>query len=136
MAALLCGLLLANCKEAVPSDFHGVKLGFAARDVRARFTEPGTWESETNGGTALVWKRSDAGTPRTARFEFHNGMLVAVRSGLYGRDPRVANGGQTLQSETSVYTIARSSEAGIYTLRWIAKDCPEHAEEVRGIMGK
>lgn len=104
----------------------------ALRDVRDRFEPPapnGTWNTETHDGlTVLTWAASPTAAP-AARFEFHNGMLVAVRAELAATDPL------TKSEPVSVSAAAVASRtASTYTL--IAKDCPVHRAEVESILAR
>lgn len=142
-AAFLCASLALACSKGAPVEFHGVKLGMQPGDVRARFDLPsGHWKNDggtsTVGGGALklTWKR-DSGSegPEEAVFEFHNGLLVAIRAHYAaGAQDAFANGAARL--ETSSTVLARDEQGGAKDVRWIAKDCPEHADEVRAILSK
>ena len=128
--------LLAACREA-PATFHGVKLGMRPDDVRARFDVPaGHWQNDGGTGGAglkIVWQRDgQADGVERATFEFHNGLLVAVRAtfGKPNGDPWLSGPKRT---ETASTVIARDPN-GSANIRWIAKDCPEHEAEVRAIL--
>jgi hypothetical protein len=138
LALSLSLVSVAGCNNPSepPREYLDVRLGLVPRDVRSRVTIPGTWESRTEGAlTVLDVRRNDRGSPESASFEFHNGMLVAVRARLTARDALVANGPVLKQSSTAVWRIEEESTAGMHQLRWIARDCPAHAEEVKKILG-
>ncbi|MFO0666162.1 MAG: hypothetical protein U0174_19570 [Polyangiaceae bacterium] len=142
-AALLFASLALACAKGVPAEFHGVKLGMQPGDVRARFDLPsGHWKNDggtsTVGGGALklTWKRDAGGDgPEEAVFEFHNGLLVAIRA-RYAVGTHDAFAMGTSRLETSSTVLARDDEGGKKNVRWIAKDCPDHEAEVRSILGK
>jgi len=148
VSALLLAILLAlaACSKDAPTAFHGVKLGMRPDDVRARYDVPGGhWKNDGGTGGAglkLTWQRDGKGTSSAgggdagldrAIFEFHNGLLVAVRATfLAPADDAWLAGGP--RSETPSTVIARDAENQLRQLRWIAKDCPEHEAEVRAIL--
>ena len=95
--ALALTLALASgvatgCNREPPNDVvPGVRLGMSPRDVRDRFDGggAGAWQTKVGGGagasddTVLEWNASgDKSRATHARFEFHLGMLVAVRAHL------------------------------------------------------
>jgi hypothetical protein len=125
-----------GCRSADVPEFHGVRLGMTARDVRSRFDLPGTWANETTPSVALEFSPAVGSRDLAkARFEFHSGSLVAVRA----ESPRALNiaGFETgvHASSGSVIDVAPLSSSGGTTLRWIARDCPVHAAEVTQILG-
>lgn len=139
---MLCAFLFAPaCSKDVPSAFHGVKLGMRPDDVRARFDLPGGhWQNDggTGGsGLKLTWQRdakSGSGLDH-ATFEFHNGLLVAVRGAFVApTDDTWLSGGK--RAETPSTVVARDLDGPQKNVRWIAKDCPEHEAEVRSILGR
>lgn len=108
-------------------------------DVRARFDVPGgRWQNDGGTGGAglkLAWQRDakGGGSLDHVTFEFHNGLLVAVRAAfLAGADDAWLTGAG--RAETPSTVIARDTDAQQRSLRWIAKDCPEHEAEVRAIL--
>ncbi len=117
----------AACQGAKPSsDFHGVKLGMTAGDVRQRFQGPkGTWKA-TPGEEMLLDYSPDQGTVPTVRFEFHSGMLVAIRATLDPHDPSAS----LLPREvTAGAVIAREHDGPHVKLTWLSRDCPTHKDE-------
>ena len=117
------------------TSFHGAKLGMAPRDVRDRFdlAPLGAFKITSPGDELILdWAPAHAGegTVESARFEFHAGMLVAVRAKLAQRDPEAA-GVALLATKTAV--VARARAEGVsYTL--IARDCPTHREEEKRLL--
>jgi hypothetical protein len=131
--AVACNQEAAN--EAVP----GVRLGMAPRDVRDRFQggAEGTWQTKVGGGagasddTVLEWNAAGETSRAThARFEFHLGMLVAVRAHLRDpvREPRV--------DVTAKTVTLRAPGAGGTDVTILARDCPTHHEEAEALAAK
>lgn len=130
-AAALAALLRS---EPDPGWFRGVRLGMSADQVRARFDAgaPASWRTEISG-TDVALVRGPAGSlDREARFEFHDGMLVAMRLDLPASAPE-ARGEAVLETPAAV--IARASEEpGRVRLVALARGCPTHADEVARIL--
>jgi hypothetical protein len=114
--------------------FHGAKLGMAPRDVRERFDlgALGAFKITPGDEMLLDWAPTQPGqgTVETARFEFHSGMLVAVRATLLPRDPE-APGASLLATKTAVVVRSKGEHVN-YTL--IARDCPTHREEEKRLL--
>jgi hypothetical protein len=70
-------------------ELRGTWLGMTPTDVRDRFRAPGagTWRSEQRTDPALIWTAAEGAPPTTAYFEFHGGVLVAVRLTVPTTDP-------------------------------------------------
>ena len=107
--------------------FHGARLGMTADETRARF-EPGAPGKWLSSGGALEWTADDAAAPVAhARFEFHAGMLVAVRADVAGpSDP-------ALESSRAVVVARRRGQEHV-AITILARDCPEHAGEVASLL--
>jgi hypothetical protein len=145
LSALLLALAvsLSACSlgdERAP--LPGVRLGMSPRDVRDRFEggELGTWQTKLGGGsgatddTVLEWTATGATTRAThARFEFHLGMLVAVRAHL--RAPTPTAGRVTTTPKTVTGWSASPSEGGT-ELTMLARDCPTHRDEAELLASK
>ena len=135
IAALAFALLVAACghdeKEAIPN----VRLGMAPRDVRERFQpgEGGAWQTALGAGddTVLEWTARDPKTIlREARFEFHLGMLVAIRAKTTAKPAH-----EEISTTPKTVTLrAPSSEGGVITV--LARDCPTHKDEAEGLAAK
>ncbi|MDB4937900.1 MAG: hypothetical protein JWP87_4872 [Labilithrix sp.] len=132
--------------EAVP----GVRLGMAPRDVRDRFQggAEGSWQTKVGGGagasddTVLEWNAAGA-TSRTthARFEFHLGMLVAIRAHLREpiREPRVDVTAKTVTLRAPALGATGdggASGGGGTDVTVLARDCPTHHEEAEALAAK
>lgn len=113
-----------------PFVLHGVLLGMTPSDVRDRFVgQPqGVWHSEMRADPVLVW--TAPGT--TASFEFHGGILVAVRMLVRASDP--AAQGRSLDVSNASVLVRRLQTDGRVEVTLLARDCPTHAEEVRRLI--
>lgn len=127
--------LVGTLSRDVPAAFHGVRLGMSAADVRSRFDVRGTFEARPEGptGWALSFRANDGVAPiPEATFEFHEGLLVALRAkvrseGLSGLSP-----GLTATAGT-VRRIA-PSDSGLFEVILLARTCPDHAAEVQRLL--
>jgi hypothetical protein len=127
-----------------PSAFHGTRLGMSVTEVRATFVAAsgaaaagpaGTFSARPNGpsGWALDWRAgSSAGTVRQATFEFHEGLLVAVRAEI-DRADELASTPRTTVTPGTVRRVTPRGDANFDVLI-LARSCPEHAEEVRNLL--
>jgi hypothetical protein len=127
-AALVGLALLAACGREPPDALPNVKLGMSPRDVRDRFAvgEQGAWQTSfperAGDDTVLDWS-SGSGAYDRARFEFHLGMLVAVRAHTRtASDERVDVTAKTV-------TARRPAPEGGTDLTVLARDCPTHHDE-------
>lgn len=113
-----------------PVEVHGVTLGMTPSDVRGRFDAPGpgVWHSEMRADPMLVW--TAPGT--TATFEFHGGILVAVRMLVRPTDP--AAQGRPLDVSNASVLVRRVQTDGRVEVTLLARDCPTHAGEVRRLI--
>lgn len=124
---------VGNDEDASIATFHGTRLGMTPADVRARFDVQGELRASTEeDGTYALELDDGAGTVRSARFEFHEGLLVAVRAELDPQDPAAARKGLFLSESTVRRTSVGAN--GIIELTVITRDCPTHADEVRKLL--
>jgi len=139
LPALVLALGLAvGCRRDAPDALPHVRLGMAPKDVRDRF-EPGgqgSWTTSVGGtadDTALEWKAAGpAAAVETARFEFHLGMLVAIRA--LTREAAPASEQIALTPTTVTVRRAAAPPAGKGTeLAVLARDCPTHKDEARAL---
>ena len=122
---------LVACGKAEPEGVPNVKLGMAPRDVRDRFAagDQGTWQTSlpdrASDDTFLDWS-SPSPTSRFdhARFEFHLGMLVAIRA--HARD---ASSGERIDATAKTVTLRRPAAEGGTDVTVLARDCPTHKGE-------
>ena len=140
LALVLALAGLTACERDAPNEvIPGVRLGMAPRDVRDRFDGggEGAWQTKVGGGagasddTVLEWSAAGEKTRAThARFEFHLGMLVAVRAHL--RDPIRAR-----QVDLTPKTVTvRTPEGGGTEVTILARDCPTHHDEAEALAAK
>jgi hypothetical protein len=127
---------LAACtreeKEAVPN----VRLGMAPRDVRERFAPGGEggWQTALGAGddTVLEWTARQPSSPVVqARFEFHLGMLVAIRARLNEPPP-----GERVSATPKTVTIKGPAREGGTSVTVLARDCPTHKDEAESFASK
>jgi hypothetical protein len=131
-------LVAAACSRDTGIDaFERVRLGMSPRDVRARFAEAGqgTWQtslgSNATDDTVLEWASSSpTSSALRAKFEFHRGMLVAVRANL--REALLRS-----RLEVSPHTVAVQVPSGGGTdVTILARDCPTHHSEAESIAAR
>lgn len=131
-------LALASCTEAPSSDpLPSVRLGMAPRDVRDRFQPggQGTWQSRVGAAddTILEWTSHDpVSKVPSARFEFHLGMLVAVRA-------RVAEASakeERVEKTARTVSVRRPAPEGGTSVTVLARDCPTHKDEADALVAK
>jgi hypothetical protein len=114
---------------------RGVRLGMGLEDARARFTdgEAGSWSSPPGCcGTTLEWTRGDAHATQTrwARFEFQQGVVVAIRLLSDASPPTARRIEVTPAAVTEVRPGAdRSTSATVLALR-----SETHRGEVRQLV--
>ena len=123
----------AGCDEPDPQQLLGVRLGMSAPQVRNAFAHAGSWESRTgeDGLLHLHWTPTQAADPvRSAHFELHDGLLVAVRLQVAQRD--LVPGGDRVELPELVRIIEAQGE--VHDLVLIARNCPVHAAEVERLL--
>lgn len=141
--ALSLALLVAACsRDAGPEPIPGVRLGMAPRDVRDRFEggAEGSWQTKVGGGagssddTVLEWSAKDERSPTShARFEFHLGMLVAVRA--HQRE-RIAAQRIDVTPKTVTLRVPATVANGGTDVTILARDCPTHHDEAEALAAK
>ena len=119
-------------KDAVPN----VRLGMAPRDVRERFRPgaEGSWQTALGSGddTVLEWTARDAKSPvAEARFEFHLGMLVAIRARLNETVSR-----EEVSTTPKTVTSRAPTQEGGTAITVLARDCPTHKDEAESLAAK
>ena len=137
--ASVAGFLLlavhAGCGQSAPDKLFGIRLGMTAIDIRSRFDHAteGTWESQAGDLFLLTWSASSNELPvRGARFELHRGVLVAATFSVRKGDSNLPERKIQLSSGS---VLSRGSSNGPWVdLRWIARDCPLHTEEIRDLL--
>lgn len=135
-SAVACGREPAS--EVIP----GVRLGMTPRDVRDRFQGggEGSWQTRVGGGagasddTVLEWNAAEeTSRATTARFEFHLGMLVAIRAHLR---EQVSAERIDLSPKTVTLRAPGPPGAGGSDVTVLARDCPTHREEAESLAAK
>lgn len=118
----------------VPSAFHGIRLGMSVVDVRSGLQPRGTFSARPFGeaGWALDWQGADGSSLKRATFEFHEGLLVAVRAEVDREDPLASALGTTV-TPGAVRRVSRRADGGFDVLI-LARDCPTHVDEVRQLI--
>lgn len=116
-------------KPTESTDFRGVRLGLSASDTRASFqtSGQGEWSSEANPEPSLRWKASAGGLIREAVFEFHQGMLVAIRMKV---DPSSLDAQGAPLQVTPAQVISRERVEGDVVVTVLSRSCPTHTTEV------
>jgi hypothetical protein len=119
-------------KEAVPN----VRLGMAPRDVRERFHPggEGSWQTALGTGddTGLEWTARDVRAPMAqARFEFHLGMLVAIRARTNESSSR-----DDVAVTPKTVTVRGPAREGGTNVTVLARDCPTHKDEAESFAAK
>jgi hypothetical protein len=150
LAAAVGALAVASsvlARRAPVDVLHGVRLGMTPSEVRASFDggmagdagrpggeARGRWEAAPGcAGGALVWTGEGASPEgvRWARFEFHDGQMMAARLRVAAADPS-ARGDHLVSSSTAV--LAREpTEAGA-ALVLLARGCEQHEAEVTALL--
>jgi hypothetical protein len=127
---------LAIRAESVIPPISGVRLGMTPSQVRQRFEggSAASWRTELDGVDLRLIRGPTEEFDRESRFEFHNGMLVAIRLDLR-EDAPLAEGEPLVISVGSVMTRGQE-EAGRVMLTVLARDCPTHAGEVSRILSE
>jgi hypothetical protein len=136
----VCGVLarayLLRSSNEARVELRGTWLGMTPTDVRDRFRAPGpgTWRSEQRTDPALVWTAAEGAPPTTAYFEFHGGVLVAVRLDVPRTDPDAQ--GPAVDVSTASVLARRGQADQRVEITLLARDCPTHAEEVRRLIAR
>jgi hypothetical protein len=133
-------LMIGACTRIEPDAIPNVKLGMAPGDVRDRFEPggPGTWQTSLGkvaDDTAIEWKATDGSAKiREARFEFHLGMLVAVRATSNEPPPP----GEKISTTPASVTVRRAapSAGGVTETAILARDCPTHKDEAASLVAR
>src|SRR5690606_5655368 len=79
---------LTSQRSENPIEFHGARLGMSASELRRGFAHTGTFtvhsDSDADGELAVEWApaagEQGAVPVSFVRFEFHQGLLVAIRA--------------------------------------------------------
>ena len=128
--ALATCLALSACDEP-REQFDGIWLGMTPTAVRDTFHPgEGQWRNEVDGaGTLhLFWTPEQAeSSVKSAEFEVHGGVLVAMRAVLSSAHP-AANDPSDVDDVRLRHV--RQVDPDTVQVLWIAKDCPVHRDEL------
>lgn len=134
MPALLAiaGLMWMLATWAAPTvpSVRGVRLGMTPDQVRERFEggAPASWRTEIVGLDLSLIRAPGGSLDRETRFEFHSGMLVAMRLDLPDDAPEAS--GEPIAISPGSVTARTNDGVGRVALTVLARDCPTHADEV------
>ena len=108
----------------------------APRDVRDRFQPggEGSWQTALGAGddTVLEWTARDPKLHLAeARFEFHLGMLVAIRA--RSREPGSL---ERVSSTPKTVTLHAPAAEGGTKITVLARDCPTHKDEADALAAR
>lgn len=125
----------AACARSGPEPLSNVRLGMSPRDVRAHFepSSAGAWKTTlgSGGDTILEWTpREPSSAVGRVRFEFHLGMLVAVRARIR------ADGPERIEATPTSVLVRRPAAPGETDLTLLARDCPTHHDEAEALASK
>ncbi|WP_433927438.1 hypothetical protein AB3662_30520 [Sorangium cellulosum] len=118
---------------------HGIELGMTASEVVRRFDAgpAGRWSEATGcAGPSIEWSRGEAAperAPLSARFEFHEGLLMAARVRVTPEDPTAR--GARLQTSARFVLAREPRDDGSSVIVLLARGCPEHEAEVEQLLG-
>ena len=137
MVGGVVGTCILGARVAVPRvqqtrwNGRGVWLGMSPAEVVRSFADAsdGAWSRAVGcSGVALEWERMDPRAPtRWARFEFHDGQLVAVRMRVDDASPRPA------VVKTSEIVMQRRPYQGGSAITVLARTCRSHSAEAEQI---
>jgi hypothetical protein len=128
-----------GCEKPEADVIPSVRLGMSLRDVRDRFKPDaeGVWQTRVGTGDDTVLEWNARGTPSRiadVRFEFHLGMLVAVRAQLNESAAPGAGDEVTVSAKTVRHRAPLPGGGSSVTI--LARDCPTHREEAEGLVAK
>jgi hypothetical protein len=128
---LVAVALVTACGSGDAEGVPHVRLGMAPRDVRERFAPggEGTWQTALGAGddTAIEWTARDVSSSISisrARFEFHLGMLVAIRAHSAEKSSR-----EKVSTTRKTVTLRAPAPEGGTSVTVLARDCPTHRDE-------
>ena len=114
---------------------RGVRLGMTMEDARAAFVDSAAGDWSTPPGcyaTALEWTRTAVGATQTrwARFEFHQGGVVAIRVLSDAPPPRT----RQFVVTPAIVSETRAGADGSTSTTVLSRECEMHAPEVRQLI--
>lgn len=134
-AVFMLALLMATACGRPESidEFHGVRLGMTPSEVRNYFKPNGEFTLLPSGEGALDlgWRGAEGEALTEAIFEFHEGILVAIRA-KHGAEYSAKV--QRLDvTPYAVRSISVGEDANVETLL-LARGCPAHESEVQDLL--
>lgn len=138
LVLVVVGVVARSRQGNAIADLGGVRLGMSVPNVRARFDAlgGGQWTSKVGDDVILTWAptANTRGGPLAATFEFHLGILMAIRADLTPGD-RAASGPAWELSDSAVI-VREKDGAGVVHLTAIARSCPIHKDEAQRLVEK
>ena len=134
--ALAAGYVFSAGRSGAEGELWGVRLGDSSSMARDRFRAPapGAWTSTAGKDATLTWLAVSSASPvASARFEFHDGMLVATRMEL-APGAEAARGAPLELSRSAI--VAREPAGDRTRVTLISRSCPEHADEVKQLLAR
>ncbi len=119
------------------AELHGVRLGMTIAQAKAGFDlgPKGQW-SVADGceGGSLDWKPADAASSSVhwARFEVHEGIVMAVRARLAPDDPNAE--GEQLRTSNDAVAARETLGGGEVAVALLDRNCLEHSPEVSQLL--
>jgi hypothetical protein len=134
--AIAIGGVFACSTDPSPPTIRGVRLGMTPEQVRSRFDARGasSWRSEVRGTEIVMIRGPGGGLDRESRFDFHLGMLVAIRLDLPEGAPEAQ--GPPIESTQRSLVVRSRHQPGRVAVSVLARDCPTHADEVARILAR
>ena len=138
LLAVALVLAAAGCRRDDGDVVPHVRLGMAPADVRDHFAPggPGAWQTSVGKAaddTAIEWSATGhSGVVKHARFEFHVGMLVAIRA----TTTEHAVDAERIAVSSSRVVVRRAAPGGGTSIEVFARDCPTHRDEVTALIAK
>jgi hypothetical protein len=135
--ALWLALTPSPCVPVDSPPLLGVHLGMSLEGARAAFLDgaAGHWSSPPGcGGTTLEWSRGEAhaAQARWARFEFHKGVLVAIRVLSDATPPPTRH----IEVTPAAVSETRAGRDGSTSTTVLARGCEMHRAEVRQLLAE
>jgi hypothetical protein len=115
--------------------FYGVKLGLSPANARDFFQlrGQGSWTTQSDPELTLLWEaKRKENSPSAARFEFHDGLLVAAR--FQSKTLEGPFQGRALENYQTAIVVRERDPQGIVKLTIISKGCPTHRAEVQRLL--
>jgi len=117
--------------------YRGARLGLTAAQLRDAYDAEGDWGLRTDEDGSLVLSFTpeepvDANAPRSATFEFHEGLLVAMRFRMPASAPLASGDPLVVAPDAVLHREPLGSDE--VQVDVIARNCPTHAEELSRLL--